>query len=190
MVKKLFSEIPVLNGERITLRALTRNDVDGLRRLTENETVYRYLPTFLFEKKYDAPEYVISRLYDECIKSSLILGVFMDEMFCGLAEIYGYRAPILKASIGYRLLPEYWGMGVATEALGLLVRYVLNDTNVKILTASTMIENKASARVLEKNGFMRVIYAVPENWGYSHPVFADKWILTATDYRIQYRFDK
>jgi ribosomal-protein-alanine N-acetyltransferase len=39
-----------------------------------------------------------------------------------------------------------------------------------------MIENRASARVLEKNGFELVVHAVSEDWGYESPTIADKWI--------------
>ena len=55
MIKQLFSEIPCLRGERITLKALTPADAGSLRKMTESEAVYRYLPTFLFEKQYDDP---------------------------------------------------------------------------------------------------------------------------------------
>ena len=188
MKKKLFFEIPVLKGERLTLRALTLRDAGGLRELTGNDEVYRYLPTFLFEKKYDDAEYVIDHLYDECLKESLILGIFLEDSFCGLAEIYGYRAPFLKASVGYRLLQKYWGQGIATEALGLLVDYVLNETDVEILTASTMHENKASAGVLKKNGFRHVSHIALENWGHPLPTMTDKWLRTGAGYRRRYRF--
>ena len=139
------------------------------------DAVYRYLPTFLFEKQY-APAEAIARLYDEGLRDSLILGVFSGERFCGLAEIYGYRAPIRKASVGYRLLREEWGKGIATEALGLLIRELLENRGIEIITASTMVENRASARVLEKNGFTLVARAVDEDWGYPAPTPADKWI--------------
>lgn len=188
MKKKLFSEIPCLAGERIALKRLTAGDAGGLSKLTHNEEVYKYLPTYLFEKKYDDPAYVIDRLYDECLKESLILGVYMDNEFCGLAEIYGYRAPLLKASVGYRLLPKCWGKGIATETLGLLVEYLLEETDVEVITASTMIENKASAGVLKKNGFKRVARGVLENWGYQKPTVTDKWLRTGVGYRRQYRF--
>lgn len=188
MVKKLFSEIPDLKGERVTLRALTPDDADGLRELTESAEVYRLLPTFLFEKKYGDAEYVIRRLYDECLKNSLILGVFKDGTFCGLAEIYGYRAALLKASVGYRLLPKYWGQGIATEVLAIMVDYILNETDVEIITASTMLENKASAKVLRKNGFKHIAHAAPENWGYPLPTLTDKWLRTGAGYRRDYRF--
>ena len=69
----LFPKPPVLKGTDLILRPLVLPDTEDLRKLTGEDAVYRYLPTFLFEKKYDAAE-VIRRLYDECLKDSLILG--------------------------------------------------------------------------------------------------------------------
>lgn len=174
-MKLLFETPPVLKGESLTLRPLEASDEDGLKRLTQQEIVYRFLPTFLFEKKYEVPETIL-RLYEEGLKDSLILGVFQKDDFCGLAEIYGYRAPANKASVGYRLLSEKWGKGIATEALGLLVQELLKNKGIEIITASTMIENRASVRVLEKNGFTLVSHAALEDWGYPDPTPADKWI--------------
>ncbi len=174
-MKRLFKEPPVLEGRNLTLRPLEPSDAEDLCRLTWQEIVYRYLPTFLFEKKYEAED-VIRRLYNEGLRDSLILGVFHEDCFCGLAEIYGYRAPIYKASVGYRLLWEKWGKGIATEALGIMVQELLMNRGIEIITASTMIENRASAHVLEKNGFTLVNHAVDEDWGYPSPTLTDKWI--------------
>lgn len=186
-MKKLFTEIPRLEGERVTLGPLTPSDAPGLLELTQDETVYRYLPTFLYETRYEDKEYVISRLYDECISESMILGVFFEGDFCGLAEVYGYRPDSAKASVGYRLLKRYRGKGIATETLGLLVKYLFGETDVKIITASTMLENSASANVLKKNGFTHVAHAAPEDWGYPLPTLTDKW-LRASSGAMNYRF--
>ncbi len=70
MKKTLFSEIPYLQGKRIILKALTADDAAALQELVDDDEVYRYLPTFLFEKQYDDVRTVIERLYDECIKST------------------------------------------------------------------------------------------------------------------------
>ena len=175
-MKKLFSEIPYIKGDRIVLRKITQDDTALLRELTESETVYRYLPTFLFEKKYDSIEYVTDHLYDECFRESIILGIYLDEEFCGIAEMYGFRDEIHKISVGYRLLERFWGQGIASEALALMIDYLYNETDIEIITASTMIDNRASARVLEKNGFDLVVHAVPEDWGYAEPTTTDKWI--------------
>ena len=187
-MKKLISEIPSIRDGHLELRQLTQRDADALRELTESEEVYRYLPTFLFEKKYDDPEEVIRRLYNECLEESLILGVFSDEEFCGLAEVYGYRAPLLKVSVGYRFLPRFWGKGIATEVLGLVVNYLFHETNVKIISASVMPENHSSARVLQKNNFRLIARSVPENWGHALPTLADKWLKTAAGEHDAYSF--
>lgn len=175
-MKKLFSEIPYIEGDRVVLRQITQDDVLAMRELADNDAVYRYLPTFLFEKKYDSMEYVIDHLYDECFRESIILGIYMNGEFCGIAEMYGFRDEIHKISIGYRLLERFWGQGIASEALGLMIDYLYNETDIEIITASTMIENQASARVLEKNDFDLVVHAVPEEWGFEEPTIADKWI--------------
>lgn len=174
--KKLFSEIPYLKGKRLTLKRLTPADQSGLQELVDSPRVYRYLPTFLFEQKYPDTRYVIDHLYDECWKESIILGVFMENEFCGLAEMYGYRDPIHKISVGYRLLERYWGKGIAGEALEMMIDYLYKETDIEIITASTMIENQASANVLKKNGFQMVVHAVDEDWGYDKPTVTDKWI--------------
>ena len=176
MAVKLFSEIPYLQDGNLILKRLDLKDAEGLKELVDDPVVFRYLPTFLFEKKYEDIRYVIDHLYDECFRESIILGVFQDEEFCGLAEFYGLRDEIHKISVGYRLLRRKWGRGIATDTLRLMVRYLYDETDIEIITASTMVENRASARVLEKNGFDLVISGADEDWGYEGPTPTDKWI--------------
>lgn len=174
--RKLFSEVPHICGGRIELRALERKDADSLLELVRNPRVYRYLPTFLFERQYQDILYVIDHLYDICLEESIVLGIFVNGGFCGLAEMYGYRDPSHKISVGYRLLERCWGKGIASEALKLMINYLYGETNIEIITASTMIENQASASVLKKNGFTLVVHGSLEDWGYAEPTLTDKWI--------------
>ena len=170
------------------MRQLKSEDASALKELTDSEESYRFLPTFLFEKKYDDSFYVISRMYDECLEDSLILGIFTNGEFCGLAELYGYRAPFLKISVGYRLIPRFWGRGIATEVLGLLVRYLFSETDIRYITASVLPENEASAAVLKKNGFRKALYSVPEDWGHARLEKTDKWIKKSTAHKGEYTF--
>lgn len=175
-MKKLFSEIPYMHRGNLTLKNLTEADADALKNLVISDAVYKYLPTFLFERKYEDVRYVIEHLYDECFKESIILGIFRDGDFCGLAEMYGFRDEIHKISVGYRLSGNFWGKGIATEALSMMVDYLYSETDIQIITASTMVENIASACVLKKNGFDLVVHGVTEDWGYDSPTIVDKWI--------------
>ena len=88
-MKKLFSEIPYIEGKRLVLKKITRDDAPGLQKLVDSDKVYELEPTFLFEKKYSDINMVIDRLYDECFKESIILGIFIKDEFCGLAEFSG-----------------------------------------------------------------------------------------------------
>lgn len=175
-MKKLSSEIPNLKGKRIVLKKLTEADAEALGELVRNDAVYKYLPTFLFERKYKDPLCVIRRLYDECLEESLILGVFLNDELCGLVEFYGYHAAIGEISVGCRLAERFWGKGIAGEVLSLMVDYLLSQKKIKTINASTMAENKDSAAVLKKNGFTLAAHDIPEDWGFERPVKADKWI--------------
>ena len=170
---RLFDQIPRIEGVRIILRKLVDADVPCLEELVHSDIVYRYLPIYLFEKQFDDMHEMILRLYDTCFaaKESLILGVEERgcDGICGLAEFYGLRDDAHKISVGYRLLQRSWGRGIATEALGCMVGYLYGNTDIELITASTMVQNVASARVLEKNGFIRTACGVEEDWGYDTP---------------------
>ena len=176
---KLFDEIPRLEDGRILLRRMEEEDLPPLRRMIDDPRVYRYLPTFLFEAQYDDLDEMLRRLYGECFraKESLILSVVRIDTheFCGLAEFYGFKDALHKTCLGYRFAREHWGQGIATRTVALMTDYLFGRTDTEIITASTMVENKASACVLEHNGFIRTASAVPEDWGYPEPTTADKW---------------
>ena len=57
------------------------------------------------------------------------------------------------AEIGYFIGEEYWGKGIATEAIGQMVHYVHKHFDVLRIYAEVFEYNKASMRALEKNGF-------------------------------------
>lgn len=175
-IKGLFSGIPYIASERIVLKQIVSEDAPYLEKLISSKKVYEYEPAFLFENQYKSADEVIAHVYDEGLSESLILGIYLDGSFCGLCEYYGYRPDIYKISVGYRLLEDYWGQGIATEALGLMLKYLEDKTDVEIVTASTLAENTASANVLKKNGFILVVSGSEEDWGYDKPLPTDKWI--------------
>src|ERR671938_1340165 len=59
-----------------------------------------------------------------------------------------------KADLGYWIGQEYWGRGIATECVGLIIDYAFysSDLGLREIIAYVFPENKASIRVLEKNG--------------------------------------
>ena len=59
-----------------------------------------------------------------------------------------------EVEIGYGLDPCYHNRGLATEAVGAMVRWALCQVGVEAVTAETANTNVASMRVLQKAGFI------------------------------------
>ena len=59
------------------------------------------------------------------------------------------------AEIGYALTTPHQGQGLMTRALGELMRDLFTRTAIERLEARCAVDNAASARVLEKLGFVR-----------------------------------
>lgn len=62
-----------------------------------------------------------------------------------------------KASLGYWIGEQYWGRGIATECVSMIIDYAFSaELGLKELSAYVFPGNKASIRVLEKNGMKKV----------------------------------
>ena len=59
----------------------------------------------------------------------------------------------MSVEIGYFIGEEFWGKGIATEATRLLVEYIEQEFTIVRIYAEVFETNKASMRVLQKNGF-------------------------------------
>ena len=71
----------------------------------------------------------------------------------GLGTVRGHASRPGVASVGYSVLPEFWGQGIGTELAALLVEFAFGTLAAAEVRATTLDVNRASARVLEKLGF-------------------------------------
>jgi [ribosomal protein S5]-alanine N-acetyltransferase len=60
-----------------------------------------------------------------------------------------------KATVGYWIGELYWGNGIATESVALVITFAFSILRLKEICAYVFSENKASIRVLEKNGMIK-----------------------------------
>jgi ribosomal-protein-alanine N-acetyltransferase len=70
---------------------------------------------------------------------------------CGLNNI---RKEHKKAKIGFWLLPEYWGIGIMTEAIPLVCNHGFQQLDMHRIEAFVETENMNSKKTLQKTGFM------------------------------------
>ena len=181
-MKKLFDEIPYLEGDRVILRKLTEEDREALQEMARSDLIYRYEPAWLLEQQYTDMDQLLRDLYGEVFakKQNLFLGIFLRERpteLCGLAEFYDYRDHLHMVSIGGRLREKFWKGGIATETARLMADYLFRETDIEIVMAETMVENGASARVLEKIGLRTTQTVHKEDWGHEEATEAYRWFL-------------
>ena len=71
--------------------------------------------------------------------------------------LFGDTKPIKDAlsDLGYAILPEAQGKGIASEAVTAVCQYAFERTDVTAINAYALAENKGSVRILEKTGFVR-----------------------------------
>lgn len=65
------------------------------------------------------------------------------------------RGPLQLANVGYFVDRLRNGRGLATEAVADVVAFAFGEAGLHRIEAGTLIDNVASQRVLEKNGFER-----------------------------------
>jgi RimJ/RimL family protein N-acetyltransferase len=77
-----------------------------------------------------------------------------DGAFLGWCGLTGFNPDFRSASLGYCLTEAAWGHGYATEAAGALLQWAFDTMDLNRVQAEADTRNGASARVLEKLGFV------------------------------------
>ncbi len=93
-------------------------------------------------------------LADEAAEGFVIT---VSGVIAGHLSLDRIRRDILEsADMGYWVAPPRRRHGVATQAIGLAVSHAFDDLGLQRVHATTDLENPASCRALEANGFQRV----------------------------------
>ena len=105
----------------------------------------------------DAMHFAIrDRLTLQCIGSIETFVVNNDSHYAELfkwLKIKGFQPNIRTLAIGYGLARQYHGRGLATTIVKSVCKIAFNIFDANMLVARALESNKASIRVLEKNGF-------------------------------------
>ena len=137
----------------VVLREWKRSDAAALARIANNKKVWdnvRDRLPYPYTKK-DAKEWLA------LVKKQNTTTTFCVEVDGETAGSVGFtlKEDVYRknAEIGYFIGEEYWGKGVATEAVKQLVNYIRKNFDLVRIYAEVFEYNKASMKVLEKNGF-------------------------------------
>jgi ribosomal-protein-alanine N-acetyltransferase len=144
----------VAQSSRITLREFHWEDLSNLTLLLTDPEVMRFsvtgplseaqVPAFIerCQQKYRERGYWLWAAMLRAEKTFIGYSGLLDQNIDGKAEI----------EVAYRLLPNYWGQGLGTEAAALARDYAFSRLRFDRIISLIEAANVASIRVAEKNG--------------------------------------
>lgn len=144
---------------RLTFNSVTQEDADILNTLNHAPEVMRYLERTPPPREYLVNKTIPERMHmaDEYPGYGLWLAYLKESgAFVGRFGLRPNYPQPGDAEIGYRLLPDYWGQGLASEASRELLRYAFEDLNANRFVAITMAVNEPSRRVMGRIGLNHI----------------------------------
>lgn len=145
---------------RVRLRKLDEDDARAVYRLLSDMQVIRYMLFPVFNEQ-DAQDFVRQAGAGDggAAGQQVVRAIaFADNRtLMGLCGLVVDRDGI-QAEAWYLLDPDYWGKGLATEALRQLLAIGFGELRLHRIWASCLPANPASARVLKKAGMRREGY--------------------------------
>ena len=140
--------IPVLETERLRLRAPRRGDIEVLARLANERRVAENTARIPHPYGIDDAEQFIAAVNRQDGEATFV--IMLDGEPIGVGSVEPRES---GPEIGYWLGVPYWGRGYATEAVRALIDHAFSELGHDVLVSGARVSNPASRRVLEKCGF-------------------------------------
>ena len=147
---------PTLATSRLLLRPFSDADGDALFALHSNAHVLRYWDSPPWTDRARAELFIEKgrQLSEEGSGARVAMERASDGAFLGWCGLSKWNPDYRSASLGYCLGEAAWGQGYATEAAHRLVQWAYDTLDLNRVQAEADTRNAASARVLEKLGFV------------------------------------
>lgn len=150
---------PVLETNRLKLDALSKEDSTSLFELFSDNSVVEYYDLDAFTELSQAINLIefFNVRFKE--KSGIRWAIRLKETneFIGTCGFNAWNPKMKNATLGYDLLPKYWGMGFTSEAVHRIVQAAflgeLSCGKLNRIQGDTVPGNSASESLLLKVGF-------------------------------------
>lgn len=137
----------------VDIKKLSLDNAEILSSLANNKKIWDNLRDYI-PYPYtveDANDFIKAQIE---VDPTITFGIHFNDDFCGIIginkmkDVYSH-----SAEIGYWIGEPYWGKGITTKAVKLMVDYCFETLSLIRLYTGVFDFNKASMIVLEKNGF-------------------------------------
>lgn len=148
---------PTLRTSRLRLRPFEDSDAEDIFALQSNAHVLRYWNSPPWTERTRAEKFLSAcrQMAEEGTGIRLAVDRESDGTFIGWCTLNRWNPSFRSATMGFCFNESAWGHGYATEAAHALLQWAFDSLDLNRVQAETDTRNIASARVLEKLGFVR-----------------------------------
>lgn len=148
-----------IETQRLILRSWQDEDIPHLARMNSDERVMEY---FLKTLSYEETITLYNQIQEEFTRYGFGAYAVQEKQsgaFVGFVGLHNVTfevdfAPAVE--ILWRLLPEFWGKGYATEAAKACLNYAKDELKLNKVVSFTSLPNKRSEQVMQKIGMTRI----------------------------------
>ena len=146
-----------LRTERLTLRLVREEDLPALLEMNADDAVTRYLPYDSWRGMEDAQAWMGRAQARLALNEAWQFVIVLREsgQVIGSCLLFHFDLPNGRAELGYLLGRAHWGAGYMREAASALVDFAFGTAGLRRLEAEIDPRNEASARLLERVGFVK-----------------------------------
>ncbi|MGB8933949.1 MAG: GNAT family N-acetyltransferase [Candidatus Nitrosopolaris sp.] len=151
------NEFPTFRSKLVRLRQLRYKDIQTMPRLVTVHVV-RYLEHMPYPYgTEDARRFINKSRRNFRLKKELNFAIDLIDSgnLVGVISLQKIDNVNKSGQMGYWIGKKYWNMGLATESINLLINYAFHVLRLHKVYANVLTTNRASIRVLEKNGLKK-----------------------------------
>ena len=154
MFPQLARPLPELRTQRLTLRALRSSDIEDVFAYASDPEVARHTLWDPHRNLVDTRAF-LDFVLDQILRGAAFIWGIVHESnshVIGTIGLANYAAQHSRAELGFAIGRPWWGQGLTTEAVRVVLSYGFRQLQLNRVEAYCMADNIASARVLEKAG--------------------------------------
>lgn len=150
-----FTPFPVLETERLTLRALELNDAKAIFGLRTNKEVNTFITRTLLNNLSETRAFIdnISNSINNNTSIFWVLESKDNAELLGTIGLSNFEIEENYAEIGYDLHPDFQENGYMSEAFEAILNFSAKQMDLKFVEAFTHQNNNASVALLKKYNF-------------------------------------
>jgi [ribosomal protein S5]-alanine N-acetyltransferase len=148
---------PIIETGRLILRKVNKDDASDLLVYLSEEEVVKHMGLVPFQKDDDALDEInwYDSIYEE--GSGIRWGITLKEegKVIGSCGFLNRSRKHHRAEVGFELSKDYWGRGIAHEALDAVIRYGFLHFELERIEALIEPGNTPSQKLVERKGFTK-----------------------------------